>query len=934
MTIQCAFDITPYPILVCDSQGNIITANSSFAEQYKISADTLIGLKVLSLLSFPEKAENESETYFLKMLKNNEYIYALLSLHEKQKENVYLSIKENTQVQGQYCILFNTVNVQTVPQNITENKLKQLNQAVRSADIGTWEYTPQTHGLYFSLKLKELIGLDADTQPVWSDLVEKVAVSDQAKFLAFGTDTVNVGDRIDFEFRVKIAQQDKWFELKSEASLSDDGDLLFVGSLNDSTKSKQVLLALKNVIEEKNLAFEAGKIGTWRAEKNKQGEWIWDWSIQANNMFALKAEDIGNLDKWSERLHPDDVDDVFKAIQDSLDTGREFEQEYRAVLPGGQVKYFLGKGKVSKDLFGNNSRIDGVCFDHTALNSIQTELKKINSELEKRVSMRTKELQQAKERAENASQTKTEFLSMMSHELRTPMNAVIGSLDLLALSKQSLESMDLIETASTSATNLIYILNDILDIGKIEAGKMQLEQRDFSVAEVVDNVVQLFLPTANSKSIEFIVEEDPKLPKLLEGDAVRVRQLLFNLLGNAFKFTESSKDKPGIVTLRTKVIETNGIIYQVLFTVTDNGIGIDKKTQKKLFLPFTQAQLSTTREYGGTGLGLAICWKLTCLMGGTVSLDSSLGSGAAFGIEIPFWRSKAKTQQLPCLQNKTVAVTHFTDQYPLNKTVIAYLSSEYAEVEAVDTASITDTLNNYDVVLLLLDTNINQLDELQYIYQTNKTVDNLLVGAPRAQIKKIRQLIPACCILPINPMTKMQLLILTQKLLDNKESRQEGDFSIGDIETDLDFDLDLELDLDLDLDSETAPPEELLSDVLIVEDNPLNQKLIVKQLSTLGYQCDLANDGLQGIDKWLANDYKLILTDCHMPNLDGYNMTKRIREMEKTQSKAEIPIIAITGAAMAGDAEYCYSTGMNDFVSKPVVLKDLQKVMTRWYVNG
>ncbi|RTR40889.1 hybrid sensor histidine kinase/response regulator [Shewanella canadensis] len=930
-------DLTPFPIMVCSKEGTILSVNSSFQHEFKVSNEMVSGEVAYRYFNLFKDLCITNSSIFIHHLIEKKQFFSTFSVNS-QNICVNVSINESPLTPGEYWLIVNRCGECRAKRYQAKHKLERLNHAIKGANIGIWEYSPHSRFCYFSLKFKELIGLDADTSLGWLHFKSMLDPRDQHKLDVYLDDIFEPGTRFCLEFRAQTDGKERWFELSSEAILSKDNSYTHTGSLIDCTEAKETLFALHDANESKNIALDVGNIGNWRAEIDSENNWVWDWDSRANNMFALHPDDIGNLEKWAERLHPEDVDRIMAAVDHSLTTGELFDQQYRSILPNGEVIYVHAKGKVGQNRDKQNCRIDGICIDQSPIFKIQAELQKANDELEARVTQRTQEFQQAKVRAERASQAKSEFLSMMSHELRTPMNAVIGSLDLLTLSKQNPESMSLIETATTSATNLIYILNDILDINKIESGKMQLEQRDFSLTEVIDNVVQVFLPLAHKKRLNLHIYEDPQLPSLLEGDAVKVRQILFNLLGNAIKFTHTVEGKPGEIRLITNVAEHNDIIYKISFSIIDNGIGIDKETQKRLFTPFMQAQRSTTRKYGGTGLGLAISGNLTSMMGGEIKLDSTPDQGSTFTVELPFWRSKTDTTQLHAKLDKTsIALINISDDNTSQRVIVKHLQAEGAAVETVEAASyeaelievenietestkaesIKAALPCYDVVLLLIPSLSASQKILQTLAQSDINKSNLLLAVPRKEMSKIRKIIPQVSILPTKPMTKIQLISSVQNIIENE----------------LCLDLD-ELDINpLSVNSSMNTISTLQADVLVVEDNPLNQKLILEQLSTLGYRCDLAEDGIDGIQHWKNIDYKLILTDCHMPNLDGYDMTKEIRNLEQEHNKKAIPIVAVTGAAMSGDAEYCYSTGMSDFVSKPILLKDLKKIMDKWYSN-
>ncbi|MEC4727293.1 response regulator [Shewanella sp. D64] len=916
MYANSSIDLTPFPIMVCNKAGCIIHINSHFQNEFDISNSSLTGKLASSCFQIFQDKANSSQDEFLQHLEIQTSFFSFLTVNDRNI-CVNVAINKSPLNAGDYWLIVNECSRCTAKKYKTSNKLERLEHAINVANIGIWEFDPIRQHSFLSTSFKALIDIDLASEMSWDEFTNMVSPNDQNKFSVFQENKLKTGEQFCFDCRLLIKKNVRWFELRGEVVLLKNNQQLITGSLIDCTQEKETLFALHEATESRNIALDAGEIGNWRGVYSAKKEWIWDWDERANKMFALEAHDVGNLGSWLKRLHPDDMPQVHDAIKHSINTGDFFDQEYRTILPNGEIKYILGKGKVGRDDNHQICRIDGICIDQSPIYKAQKKLKVANNELEMRVVQRTIEFQQAKERAEKANQTKSEFLSMMSHELRTPMNAVIGSLDLLNLTEQSYESKELIETASTSATNLICILNDILDINKIEAGKMQVEYSDFSITEMIDNLVQIFLPNAQKNRIDIQIIENPQIPNLVRGDTVKVRQILYNLMSNAIKFTRSEFET-GKICLTSDITKITKEEICIKLIVEDNGIGINKTDQSKLFAPFTQAQNSITRKYGGTGLGLAICRNLTHLMGGEISLKSQPDVGSTFTIELPFLRVEDKHQPQPKLNSYNIAVIKPKQNIDAYNFIIEPLKVEGAHVDFINIEDLDIALINYDIVMLLSGSLSNSQDSLQRLYQRYKQANNFLITIPRSELSQARRLIPHGHILPIKPMTKLQLIDSVKSI----------------VEEPLDLDLDSDLISLNDLDNNLDICHQALSqpaDILVVEDNLLNQKLIVKQLNKLGFQCDLADDGLEGIKYWQSMDYKLILTDCHMPNLDGYSMTNKIRMLEKVNKKKPVPIIAITGAAMNGDEEHCYSMGMNDFVSKPIILKDLKKVIDKWY---
>ncbi len=895
-------------ILVGDRQGRVLYANPAVYQKLGYTQEELASRHLLAL--HPPELRGEAERVFGMMFQDRTVVCPL-PLQTKNKD----LLPVETRVwpgswNGCDCIFGISKDLsrqQAVLQKF--NRLFHNNPALMAV-------TKHPEGSFSEVNEAFLQKLGFARDEVLGKTPEELGLFHEPEREAQVRETLMQEGRIrDCELQVRRKDGKILTGLFSGEAIESQGERYLLTVMVDITVQKQAEADMRASKERLSRVLEASRVG------------IWEWNVQTGQTVfdARWAEIVGytleelepvSIQTWATLAHPEDLQHSQDRLQEHFSgTSPYYDLECRMRHRDGHWVWVHDRGKVvlwTED--GKPLLMTGTHSDISRRKGVEEELRSSNARLEEaRATANEMALM-----AQRASVAKSTFVANMSHEIRTPVNGILGMIRLLLDTKLDLEQNRFATVARSSAESLLYVLNDILDFSKIEAQKLEMENIPFDFSATVEEATEMLASRAYEKGLDLAAVWSQDIPPLLQGDPVRLKQVLMNLLSNAVKFTSS-----GEVLLEVSVHTLTAETTTLRFDVSDTGIGIESEKAQCLFSPFVQGDGSTTRKYGGTGLGLAISKRLVELMGGSIGVESKPGHGSRFFFTATFQRPPVTATDSTDPHRLPAQRILLVDQHSRSRTIVGNLLQQWGA--RCETASSVEMAHDcmrqslqdedpYRVVLLDLsgpaETHPNPPSggRTEGCFGGTPVILIEGLGARRSAASR-ESYRPVACL--TKPLRRAHLHAAILGVLDHKHP----------------FEPPLEL-----RSAQASDSHDQLTGlrVLVAEDNPTNQDLVLTILLRLGVKADAVENGHQALSALREAPYDVVLMDCQMPDMDGYEATRQIRGPDSRVLNPRLPIIALTANAMSGDRERSLAAGMNDHLTKPFEKEQLAKVLLRW----
>lgn len=776
---------------------------------------------------------------------------------------------------------------------------ERFDLAVRGASDGLWDWVDLSSSRqWWSPKFYELLGMEDGEIPADAGVfLEAVHPQDRDAAQQALQSHLHEDRAFDLTCRIRTKLGPwRWFRIRGAATRRPGGGpVRMSGSLSDVTDSLEMLNRLKRSEQLLRATGALAQVGGWEIDAETLAV---QWSPETSAIHDLPPGHQPNLNECIERYAPEARRLMRDAIERALRDGEPWDLELPLQTAAGRRIWVRSQGRADVEN-GRVGRIHAALQDITTRMAAEEQITRTLAEVEVsraqleeqavRLARQAAELAMARETAEKAARLKGAFLATMSHEIRTPMNGVLGMVSLLADTPLSEEQREYLDTIRVSGESLLEIVNDVLDYSKTEAGKTRLASTPFDLARCCEDAADMLAAKTASKRLDLSVYVSPACPRELRGDPGRLRQVLVNLLGNALKFTET-----GQVALRVAPVRAAGTLLR--FEVRDSGIGIARNVLPRLFQPFTQADSSTTRRFGGTGLGLAICKQIVEAAGGRIGATSEPGQGATFWFELDLPVVKEpEPAEATALSGRAVILARSPG---LRDALDLYfrgwgVPTELADsVEAAKSAALSGPAPCRVVAEAGLPFGFS-------------VADLAALGALRDDVRVAAASWPGCG--EIDAVRALGVEVLFRPV---KRGRLWG-WAAGRSAA--------------QAQRSAAPTAGGGLRILVAEDNPVNQRIALKMLERLGHDATVAVNGREALERARLESFDIILMDCQMPEMDGYQASRQIRRLA-----ASPPIVALTANALEGDRQRCLDAGMDDYLSKPIDLAALNEMLERW----